>query len=316
MEYSKYQILIRDAFKLYGDGKVEEAYKLITDNKDIEGGKLSVIYEYRFSLAYALGKNEEGLKLFKEALLEHNLFYPTRNLLNDPTLTVLREDPSFPELLELCRERNEAHRYSGKPELHIKEPGEEYLKNPRLLIAIHGNNQTFEIVKEKWNPDNYDNHIVAYPISSELTYTNGHVWTDIEQGVQELKMHYDTLVKKYDVKSDDITICSFFTGASILMDCIVNDLIEAKKLILFRPWFANFENLKGKLNVLKEKNIDVYIECGDKDVHCFSLANAFSKELDKLKVNYKYTVIEGLKFDYPENFDEVQKDIQLFLYKK
>ena len=312
MKFSKYQELIRDTFKLIKDKKIEEAYNLINDNKDVEGGKLAVIYEYRFSLAFALGKNEEGLQLFKEAVMEHNFFYPPRNLLNDPSLKALRADPSFPELLEICQEGNEKHRYSGEPELFIQEPIKEHIKKPRILIAIHGNYQSLDIVKEKWNPDSYYNHIVAYPISSELTYSNDHVWNDRQHGVKELSMHYDALMKKYNLKTEDVTICSCSTGASILIDCIVNDLIKAKKLIFIRPYIPNFEELKVKFNVLKEKNIDVYIQCGDKDVNCLPWANLLSEELDKHGVNYKYNIIEGLKDDYPDNFDEVLTDIQLF----
>jgi len=306
-----YNDLITKTYDLYLQGEFEKAYTLITNNKDIPQGNQGEIFNFRYSIAFRMNNEELGIKIFEEALYSQNLWYPETLLLNDPDLDILRKNPKFPEYLELCKKRSKQFRFSGKPKLIIELPKKEYLNKPQLLIAMHGNSQPHDIVKGYWPTEEYYKHIIAYPISSEQDYPNSHVWTDIDNGTKELVQHYNKLVAQYSVPHDNITIASFSASASIVLNAVVNELISVKTLIFYGPWLPNFDLLKERLAILKDKGLNIFISCGDKDIPCFPWANALSERLKSLNIDYTYKVIPDLAHNYPKDkeplFDLITK---------
>lgn len=101
---------------------------------------------------------------------------------------------------------------------------------------------------------------------------------------------------------------------------MLTEKMEVKGYIFVAPWLPEVEEWEKLLNTLKDRSIKGYIVCGDQDEDCFECTQKFVALLQKKNIEYKYKVIEGLNYDYTENFEEShEKQLDILrrqIYKK
>ena len=300
-------------FAVYEEKSIQEAYDFATDNQIRVEGSLAGMLYYRVLLLCELNKKETALELFKEAVVKHECWYPKSALLNASIVKTFGEDDSFEGLVKMCESREATYRYNGKPTIKIFEPKKQYLNNPKLLIALHGDQQEIEAVHDYWNPEQFFNHVVAIPEASELAFTDGHTWSDVNRGIIELTKHYQDLTRKYGFTKKDITICAFSSGTNVAFEALIKGAIEVDNLIVVGPPLSKLEELKDNLKIFKEQEISTYILCGEQDTRFLPVAKSFAKQLNEIEANCKLHISKNTNHEYPEDFEVVLKDIKGFL---
>ena len=314
MKSLNYETLLQEVSTLYGNKKFEEAYNLLTNNQDIEGGALPRIYYYRFCLAASIGRKELGFKILREALVDHEFWYPD-NFYLDPDLDILRSDGEFDKLLKISK-KNELETLDNS-ELRIKTvlPSKEYLKHPKLVLFIHGKAINFGLMQFMnfmdpiFHVNSLKEYIMSMPLSSVSSYAGCPDWSDISRGLTEIKDHLDNLVNQFKIKNEDIIIVSFSYGATVTLEGYKKGIFDLNNVAFLEPYIERMEEALEELEIFKKKDMSVYVFCGDQDSMCLPMAKALSQKLEVLDVRSKFTIEKGIGHEYPSNLSNVFQDI-------
>jgi len=141
------------------------------------------------------------------------------------------------------------------------------------------------------------NTIMALPQSSQTAFSDAYVWHNLEKGCRELKAHVKGLLKTHDGHFSKMIAGGFSAGARVIVHSVCKCLKDVQGIILLGPWLPDIDKWTFSLeNLRKTKNC---IICGDKDEDCLKYADKFAERLDKENIPYRYTIIPGLKHDYP-----------------
>ncbi len=310
-----YTRLLNRTLEIYIKGDYLEAYNFITENyKDIEKGNLAQIYNFRYSIANEAGLEELALQLMREAIVEKGFWYKCKYLTEDEDLKSLNKYKEFGELLVICKKREAEAKKNEKPNLKIIVPDKmnEQYAHP-LIIALHGDQENIEITEDYWSSCVDKNYILALPQSSQIQFSEGYEWKDIEKGSRELKEHYESILEKHNIDSTNIIIGGFSAGGRVALYSILKDIIQVKGFILVAPWLPEIDEWAPLLDKIRDKEIKGYVVCGDKDDDCYECTKRFIDLLSSKKISHELKIFKGLNHDYPDNFDGILLDTIEFI---
>ena len=316
MKKVTYTRLINRTLEIYRKGDNLEAYNFITENYKGIKGNLAQIYNFRYSIANEAGLEELALQLMREAIVEKGFWYQYNYLIEDEDLKSLNKYKEFGELLDICKKRESEAKRDEKPALKIimlNKIDEKY-KHP-LIIALHGDQENIEITEDYWSSCVDKNFILALPQSSQIQFSEGYEWKDIEKGARELKEHYENILERYNIDSDNIIIGGFSAGGRVALYSILKDMIQVKGFILVASWLPEIDKWAPLLDKIRKKGIKGYIVCGDKDDDCYECTRKFIDLLSSKKISYELKICKGLDHDYPDNFNEILPKAIEFILK-
>ena len=316
MKKITYTRLLNRTLEIYRKGDYLEAYNFITENYKGIKGNLAQIYNFRYTIANESGLEELALQLMREAIVEKGFWYQYNYLIEDEDLKSLNKYKEFGELLDICKKRESEAKRNEKPDLKIIVPDKmnEQYAHP-LIIALHGDQENIEITEDYWGSYVDKNCILALPQSSQIQFSEGYEWKDIEKGARELKEHYESILEKYNIDSDNIIIGGFSAGGRVALYSILKDIIQVKGFILVAPWLPEIDKWAPLLDKIRKKGIKGYIVCGDKDDDCYECTRKFTDLLSSKKISHELKIFKGLDHDYPDNFNEILPKAIEFILK-
>ncbi len=294
--------LLNETLHCYANKGSFEAYSYIMNNaKDVMGNEAQ-IYNFKYALASAAGLEEEALHLMKKAIIENGFWYGSEYLISDDELKPLHKFEEFHRMVQLCKEREELAKKSEQADVKYK-----YSKQTEnLLITLHGDQENIQIIEPYWNSVMEQGFMLALPQSSQIQFSDGYVWDNIERGREELKGHYNKI--KVNKPFENIIIGGFSAGARVALHSMLQGEIEVNGFIFVAPWLPEMEEWEEMIGILHDKSIKGYIICGDQDEDCFEGTQQFVKLLKDKNIEHKYKVVPNLNHDYPHNFDELLKE--------
>ncbi|MBY0597917.1 alpha/beta hydrolase [Bacillus bingmayongensis] len=302
-----YTSLLNETLACYTKKGSLEAYRYITKNADKVTGNKAQIYNFRYALASASGLEKEALHIMKEAIVENKFWYSYEYLITDDDLKALHRYKEFHQMIQLCKEREEVAKKSEQADLKIIQ-GNNGIDN-NLLIALHGDQENIKITEPYWQSVVSQGYLLALPQSSQIQFSEGYVWDDIEKGSRELKEHYGSIVARNRGEVEHVIIGGFSAGARVALHAILKEHIIVTGFVFVAPWIPEIEEWEDLLNQLKDKGIKGYIVCGDQDEDCFECTQKFVKLLETKNINHEYKVISNLNHDYPESFEEILQQV-------
>ncbi|WP_444684531.1 alpha/beta hydrolase [Alkalicoccus luteus] len=304
MMQMKYTKLLNTTLEKYKTNGVEEAYQYISKHADEVEGNHAQIYNFKYSLAAASGHEDEALVIMKEAIIENGHWYSYNYLLEDDDLESLRKYEEFQYMIELCKNREEEAKRNAASKLEVICPEEGQPKD-RLLIALHGNQENNMFTKENWQTVTSSGFVLGLPQSSQVEFSGGYTWDDVEKGSIELHTHYETMKQNFHVNNDRIILGGFSAGTGVILNTILKRDIPVQGFIFVGPWLPNIEQCADELITLAENGIKGYIICGDQDEDCLQCTKEFIEVLEKKNVQHVFELVKGLDHDYPENFNRL-----------
>ena len=294
--------LLNETLHCYANKGSFEAYSYIMNNaKDVMGNEAQ-IYNFKYALASAAGLEEEALHLMKKAIIENGFWYGSEYLISDDDLKPLHKFEEFHRMVQLCKEREELAKKSEQADVKYK-----YSKQTEnLLITLHGDQENIQIIEPYWNSVMEQGFMLALPQSSQIQFSDGYVWDNIERGREELKGHYNKI--KVNKTFGNIIIGGFSAGARVALHSMLQGEIEVNGFIFVAPWLPEMEEWEEMIGILHDKSIKGYIICGDQDEDCFEGTQQFVKLLKDKNIEHNYKVVPNLNHDYPHNFDALLKE--------
>lgn len=294
--------LLNETLRCYANKGSFEAYNYIMENATGVIGNEAQIYNFKYALASASGLEKEALHLMREAIIEKGFWYGNEYLISDEDLKSLHKFEEFHTMVQLCKEREELAHKKERPDvkyIYSKKEG-------NLLLTLHGDQENIQIVEPYWNSVLTQDYMLALPQSSQIEFSDGFVWDDIERGKEELKEHYNKFIENHTVES--VIIGGFSAGARVALYTILQQDINVDGFVFMAPWLPEIEEWDELLRVLQDKHIKGYIVCGDQDEDCFESTQQFVQLLREKNIEHKYKVVPDLDHDYPINFEELLKE--------
>ncbi|OFD80878.1 MULTISPECIES: alpha/beta hydrolase [Bacillus cereus group] len=302
--------LLNETLHCYANKGSFEAYSYIMKNAKGVMGNEAQIYNFKYALASAAGLEEEALYLMKEAIIENGFWYGSEYLISDDDLKPLHKFEEFHRMVQLCKEREELAKKSEQADVKYT-----YSKqNENLLITLHGDQENIQIIEPYWNSVMKQGFMLALPQSSQIQFSDGYVWDNIERGREELKGHYNKI--KVNKTFGNIIIGGFSAGARVALQSMLQGEIEVNGFIFVAPWLPEMEEWEEMIGILHDKSIKGYIICGDQDEDCFECTQQFVKLLKDKNIEHKYKAVPNLNHDYPHNFDELLKEAIEYIGRK
>ncbi|KMN45110.1 alpha/beta hydrolase [Bacillus paramycoides] len=294
--------LLNETLDCYANKGSFEAYTYIMEHAKGVVGNEAQIYNFKYALASAAGLEEEALHLMKEAIIENGFWYGNEYLISDDDLKPLHKFEEFHKMVQLCKEREELAKKTERADvkyIYSKKKG-------NLLLTMHGDQENIQIIEPYWKSVLTQDYTLALPQSSQIQFSDGFVWDDIDRGKEELKEHYDKFIENHTV--ENVVIGGFSAGARVALYTILQKDINVDGFIFMAPWLPAIEEWNELLGMLQDKGIKGYIICGDQDEDCYEVTQQFVQLLKDKDIEHKYKVVPNLKHDYPNNFDELLKE--------
>ncbi|WP_207655719.1 alpha/beta hydrolase [Vallitalea okinawensis] len=311
MTYTK---LINETLQIYLKDEYLEAYNYITENAPKVEGNEAQIFNFRYAIACKAGLTDLSLEIMKEAVVDKGYWYSYEYLMEDDDLEPLYKKDQFIELANICKTRELETLKDSKPDLKVIMTNDSDQEQKRqLIIALHGNQENIFITEKNWSSCLKDSNMLALPQSSQIEFSDAYNWEDIAKGADELKNHYDKLLKEYNVDSESIILGGFSAGARVSLNTVLNDLIQVKGLIFVGPWLPEIDEWENLLELLRIKGIKSYVICGDQDEDCLEGAMKFIDMLNNKGLPNKFKLIKNLDHDYPDNFNDLLEEAFKFI---
>ena len=86
-------------------------------------------------------------------------------------------------------------------------------------------------------------------------------------------------------------------------NAILTEQVAVKGFLFVAPWLPDIEEQKHLIAKIRERNLRGYIICGNKDEDSFECTKRFVELLKQEGISHSFELIEGLKHEYPENFE-------------
>ncbi len=291
------------------DENYEEAYQYITEHAKEVRGNPAQIYNFRYATANKAGNERLAISIMEEAILEKGLWYSYDYLMSDDDLASLRSIPQFQKLADLCKKREAEAKASAVSELKITRAEE----GSDLLVALHGNEENIAIAEPYWLPALKSGFHLALPQSSDIDFSEGYMWEDLAQGVEELEQHISQLSAEFSLESGTMILGGFSAGARIALYSLLTGAVEAKGFIFVAPWLPEISEWEPLLDVLREKSVKGFIIYGEKDEDCRDDAKTFEHLLFEKGIEHQAVVYPDLDHDFPEDFSAILPEALAFL---
>lgn len=302
MEYSN---LASKAFRLYNEGKYIETYQFVTDHRNDFNEYGAHIYNLRYCTACMTGQMEQALNLMKEAILGHGYWYSYDYLFHEEDLVTIRDRDEFKELADICRQRELEAIASVKSDMLVLKPVDfNHDEKYPLMIILHGNGQNMLISKDSWASDGTKNFILAFPQSSQITFSGAYVWNDYRKGCDEVKSHYQRLLSEKYIDNEKVIICGFSAGTRTALYSILSESVNVKGFIFSGSWLPELDEWEPLFHRIKSKEIKGYIICGDMDKISMESTKKLAELLEKKGIKFKLHYIKDMWHEYPEDFDK------------
>jgi len=302
--------LLNETLHCYASKGSLEAYTYIMEHAKGIVGNEAQIYNFKYALASAAGLEEEAMHVMKEAIIEKGFWYGNEYVISYDDLKPLHKFEEFHQMVQLCKEREELAKKTERADVKYIDSK----KKEKLFIAMHGDQENIAIVEPYWKSVLDQDYTLALPQSSQIQFSDGFVWDDIQRGKEELKEHYVKFIENH--RGESVIIGGFSAGARVALYTILHKDIDVDGFIFMAPWLPEIDEWNELLEVLQDKNIKGYVVCGDQDEDCFECTQQFVQVLKDKNIEHEFKVVPNLKHDYPEDFDELLKEAIKYIEDK
>ena len=311
MVLRKYSEVFDSAYQLYKQGLFQQSYDLLTDALAELPGQRRRFFEWRISLAARMGKLQLAEENLRSAL-DEGYFYNEFTLRKDPDLKELQGRLEFEALAVRNFEMLAEAQKIAEPVLHLLEPVETRFEEVPLLMALHGNNSTFE--QFHWHHLAEKGWLVALPQSSQVGGNGIYVWNDQRIAKKELVDHYSFLAQKISVNPAKSILAGFSMGGYTAINAAFNQYFPISGFLAVAPYIDDPQTLVRALAGNTASKLRGYFLLGQEDEVCTPAAIKTHELLNQRGIPCGMELFPGVAHDFPENYRAaIDRAIQFIL---
>lgn len=289
--------LLEETLALYTQQGAAEARAFLEAKQPLVAARNRVqIENFRYCLAAVCGEKETALELLHNAIVGQGLWYRPA-VFEDEDLRSLWEEPAFQSLQALSTQRYEAALDSTRPICTWEKKSAE-----RLLLALHGNQQSLENAREAWSFAACERLQVDYFQSGEPDCYGLFRWEPEGPGPQQLA---DLLPQIGWGAYSERILGGFSAGCNVIARAVLEKKVPCDKIIWMGPWLPSFGEGRMEALCAPLQDTQVLIVVGTEDKGCLPWAEQAYQALKAGGVKCSLQLIPGLRHEFPENFGEL-----------
>jgi len=283
---------------LYQTGAYAEALELVTREAHIfPEYAQKVVYSWRMNCAALLKDRQLSLRLLGEAV---QAGYWYGGLREDDDFAMLRGDPEFERLVDICMERRAQAMASAAPVIKTFQPEHGQPPYP-LLLALHGASATAEA--DHWIAGVSHGWFLACPQSSQEFSPGVYTWNDWDWALQEVPQRYAAICAENPIDSGRVVLAGFSIGGGLAAWLGLSRILPARGLVLVGPFLSNPDHLLPILEKNGPYDLRAYIVAGTRDRYCYGVAQQLAKILPDYGITCKLDIYEDLEHQFPLDFE-------------
>ena len=295
--------LNKQLFALYESKAYQQVLDLVEREQANFPRHTEQLTYWRICMTNLLGRQEEALRLFREAVEQQGLWFEPDWAAQDKDLASLQPQPEFQELLAICRQRLAEAQASARPELYLVQPGQRTEKTP-LFCALYGNMNNSEIALEEWRPITEHGWLLAVPQSSQLMAQGMYVWNDRARSISEICSHFTAIQEAHPLDKKRIVLGGFSKGGGLAVWMALHQLIPATGFVVLGPSLTpeELEELPAVLAAQKPVGLRGSILVGAEDEHCLDSSRQVAEIMHAHDLPCELTILPGVEHEYPADF--------------
>lgn len=273
------------------------AYDYLLENKSRINKASSQYYNYLYCIAALCNKKEEALAFLEEAIIQNEYWYRTE-VFEDEDLDLIRNEPRYKHCFKISEERFIIAQSHSKSIITWKQKSSD-----NIIYALHGNQQSIENSKDKWEYLNGEEYQVEYIQSSEVDSYGIYRWENESSGVSELIAAINTIPwKDYNRQ----ILCGFSSGCNVILNTLLKYEFACSAVILQSPWIPTIKgNLQSIVDKIEQRNIKVLLICGKDDEDCYPLSMKLVKSFENRNIEFTKVFIDGLKHEFSNDYKSI-----------
>ncbi len=286
--------LLNQTLELLDKDGNNAAYLFLQENIGKLKNISSQVYNYLYCLAATSNKKSEAIEWLEEAIINNGFWYRPENF-SDDDLESLQGNERFEKCKSLSYKRYQEAVNNSNTVCTWKKR-----ERNKLVLILHGNQQNIQVSSQNWDIFT-DDYQVEYIQSKDIDSIELFRWEE------DAKEQVTKIIKNIEwIWYDKRLLCGYSSGCNEILKALLSKKIECEYIVLLAPWIPIInDQLDEILNLLKYKNIKVFISCGTQDKDCFSLARKFEKSAAENGIDIKKNWSKGLAHDIPKDFQTI-----------
>ena len=306
--------LFENAMALYNEGKYLEGYTLVTEHAAEFPDFLHRSFFFRLCLMAKTGDLDQAEEILEDAL-DQGFFFSEFALRKDEDLAALQGRPFFEKLVDRDLLMLSNVQRNSKPLLQIIRPesGEHSMQTP-FHMTLHGNSSSLKYYLPHWSFVSHTDWLTALPQSSQLGGTGIYVWNDAKTSLNEVKTHYQTVLKHNELDPQRTMISGFSMGGNIALRAALEQTFPITSFLLICPYFGELESWTPLIEAAAGKPMKGYFLLGELDESITSNARAMQKLLEDRGISSGVEVFPGIRHEFPPDFEHVFERVIHYLF--
>jgi predicted esterase len=269
MDYPTFADLQAHMQALYREQRYDDLLELATQQAPQFPEQFHLLYYWRICMATRVGQHDLALHLLDE-VLDNGFWYDETILRRSPSLQPLQTLLEFEARLKRSRLLQDKEQAQLFPLLTLRSAGRcSYGQEPcPLLICLHANASTAQASVDFWRSAATAGWLTAIPQSRQAMWKGAYHWDDREISERELVKHYQTLLEKYAIDKQRVTLAGHSLGGELAIWLAIRGIIPAEGFIAIGPGGPLMDDVENWTTFLGEnpvRSLRGYLVLGQED---------------------------------------------------
>ncbi len=313
MSEEEYQQIRQKLQECFEKKELKQGLKLAVEIKERFPERLN---SASFNLAYfhsLLNNVEEMVETLEEAY-EKGVWWADASISLFPNYDRLTENNRFLNIVKKFSSRYKKIRENTSYKWIVRTPvNYNSSKKYPILFALHQGDGNIEETEKSWKNVLEHDILLALPQSSEITGENTYTWLDIDNGLIELNEIYSQIKTEYNIDLNNVFLSGFSIGGNLALEAtFVRPEFSVKGCIAVNPSFTKPDLISKTFIRARNEGIKCCILAGTKDPDYENIKKLI-KLLGQNHIENECYEIKGLGHAFPENFNELLREMITFL---
>jgi predicted esterase len=224
---------------------------------------------WRIAMSARTGDNLQALTIL-EQVLQTGFWYGETLLRRSPSFISLQGTPAFEELVNRNNQLRQLEQEALYPLLILRSEGRCQSGGPPcpLMIALHANAGAAHDSIAFWQPAAQSGWLVAAPQSSQAIWQGAYVWDDRETAGEQIKRHYDALLRNYACDPQQVILAGHSLGGEVAAWLAITGGLPALGFLAFGPSGPLSSDLQTWLPLVEKagwSGLRGYVVLGEED---------------------------------------------------
>lgn len=308
MEQITFAELTEKMILLYREGKFDEAYQLLEQNRGSFPEQAARLTFWRMCVLSLGGRPEEAISVFQQGL-DSGLWWQGE-LFADPDVNAIRDLPEFQRLVAVSQEKYEEARPRIGRDYAILQPEPPASGLYPLLLTLHGRNGNKDVDLRQWEVARQRGWLVVSCQSTQPVFPGAYHWDNPAQGLDDLLYYYEQATRRFAIDPERMLIGGFSQGSGMAIYAALKWTLPLRGFIGIGTWWEDPTEF-----VPQKEGVRGYFVVGEQD-HTLERAREIQDVLKQNNVEFAEEVHADIGHQFSADFEASFDKATAFIFEE